>query len=171
MDIRKVGVAITIVGTFCYFTALLIPLLYSSHKVIPQENVISQPSIDVKITSFNITGYDNPVGIAWNDEFQLNYLNNGTVDVHNVTIAFYTNSPYAMHREISIFDPTPPHYCIGGVEMGKSYPLDVIRAGETKVFCGEIWNSILDAAKIRGYAFLVIIKSNDTVLDQAMTIL
>lgn len=123
--------------------------------------------INVTITGFNLTGYNNPVGVVWNDVFVLNYTNNGLIDVSNVTITFTTDSPYQMKRELSVFNSTYPHYYISSLTMGQSYPLGVIKAGDYKEFHGEVWNNLDDSAKMGGSIFFVTLKSNGTVLDQA----
>ncbi len=123
--------------------------------------------INVTITSFNLTGYNNPVGVVWNDVFVLNYTNNGLTDVNNVTITFTTDSPYQIKRELSVFNSTYPHYYISALTMDESYTLGVIKAGDYEEFHGEVWNNLVDIAKMGGYNFFATLKSNDTVLDQA----
>ena len=133
---------------------------------ISNSNLSVEP-VNVTITSFNLTGYNNPVGVVWNDVFALNYTNNGLTNVNNVTITFTTNSPYQIKRELSVFNSTYPHYYISPLTMGESYPLGMITAGEHKEFHGEVWNNLKDAAKMGGYAFFANLKSNNTILDQA----
>jgi hypothetical protein len=151
--IAIIGFAILTVGILVYLG------INSSNQSVEPANVT--------ITSFNLTGYNNPVGVVWNDAFVLNYTNNGLTDVNNVTIAFTTNSPYQIKRELSVFDSAYPHYYISALTMGESYLLGVIKAGEYKEFHGEVWNNLEDAAKMGGYAFFATLKSNDTILDQA----
>ncbi len=126
------------------------------------------PKINVKITSFNYTGHNNPVGIAWNSVFVLDYLNNGTIDVDNVTLTITTNSTYELDRTIEVFNSTHPHYYIESFKIGEPYPLGLIKAGEEKQFHGDICNDLTDIAKIWGFAIVATLKSNGTVLDQAI---
>ncbi|NLF87919.1 hypothetical protein GX563_03760 [Candidatus Bathyarchaeota archaeon] len=127
--------------------------------------------VNVTITSFNLTGYGNPVGVVWNDEFALNYTNSGLTDANNVSITFSTNSPFQIKREISVFDPNYPHYYIDSLTMGQAYPLGTIKAGGYKEFHGEIWNNLDDSAKMGGYTVYVTLKSKDMILDQAQLLI
>jgi hypothetical protein len=130
-------------------------------------NESAKPIINVKVTSFNLTGYDNPVGVVWNDKFLLTYANNGTTDVYNTTINFSTNSPFEMNRTIGFFDSAWPHYYVGEFLMGTEYPLGAISVNETKEFIGYISNFLGDSSKVHGFAFTATLKSNETLLDQA----
>jgi hypothetical protein len=120
--------------------------------------------INVTINSFNLTGYYNPVGVVWNDKFNLTYTNNGTTDVYNTTITFSTNSTYEINRTIVHFALAPEDY--GEFMMGTEYPLGVIKTNETKEFSGCIWNYLGDSSKVHGFAFTATLKSNETLLDQ-----
>jgi len=51
--------------------------------------------------------------------------------------------------------------------MGAPHSVGSIKAGEEKHFDGEIENDLADSKLIRGFAFTVTLKSNDTVLDTA----
>lgn len=126
---------------------------------------------NVTIDSFNHTGYNSPVGVAWNYGFTLNYTNRGLTDAQNVTLTFNTESPYQIERELSVFGSAPPHNYVETVLMGEPYSLGDIKAGETKEFVGEIWNTVADGAKIRGYAFSATLESNNVVLDRATIII
>lgn len=148
----------------CLAVLMLGVIIYLSNNISSQN---SRVAINVKITSFNITGYSNPVGIVWNDQFVLTYFNNETIDVCNTTITFSTNSSFQMRREIGVFDSVPPHNYVGGFMMNEPYPLGNIRANETKEFHGCIWNNLLDSAKVHGASFTATLQSNDTILDQA----
>jgi hypothetical protein len=144
-------------------TAIVVGVLfYLSYNTL-SPNIVP----NVTITNFNLTGYDNPVGVVWNDMFLLTYVNNGTTDIDNTTITFATNSTFEMSREIGVFDSVPPHNYIGRFMMRESYPLGIIKANETKDFHGCIWNVLGDTAKVHGSSFTAVLKSNDTLLDQA----
>ena len=132
-----------------------------------KSNQSTEPIINITITSFNLTGYDNPVGVVWNDMFLLTYVNNGTTDIDNTTITFTTNSTFEKSREIGVFDSAPPHNYIGDFMMGEPYQLGIIKSNETKEFHGCIWNNLVDTAKVHGSSFTSTLKSNDTLLDQA----
>ena len=128
----------------------------------------AKPIINVTVTSFNLTGYYNPVGVVWIDMFLLTYANNGTTDVDNITITFSTNSTFEMSREIDVFEPAPNvNNSIRSFVMGEPYSLGTIKANETKEFVGGIWNYLGDSSKVHGFAFTATLKSNDTFLDQA----
>jgi len=170
----------TAIMMIAMFVTILVGLVYFQYEINNLNNPNSstdeqnaraqnttQVNIDVKITDFHLTGYNNPVGVVWNSAFVLKYLNNGKTDVSNVTITFDINSTYNMDREIEVFNSTHPHYYIASFAMGESYPLGIIKAGEAKEFYGDICNNLDDSAKIRGFTFMVILKSNDTILDQA----
>jgi hypothetical protein len=127
----------------------------------------AKPKINVAVTSFNLTGYYNPVGVVWNDMFLLTYSNNGTTDVDNTTITFSTNSTFEMSREIDVFEPAPnANNSIRSFAMVEPYSLGTIKANETKEFHGCIWNYLGDSSKVHGFAFTAILKSNETFLDQ-----
>jgi hypothetical protein len=151
---------ITIVAVTLSVAILIIGLsIYLENKSSPS----AKPIINVTVTSFNLTGYYNPVGVVWDDMFNLTYTNNGTTDVDNTTITFSTNSTYEMNRTIVVF--APQEY--GEFMMGTEIPLGVIKANETKEFIGGIWNYLGDSSKVHGFAFTATLKSNDTLLDQA----
>ena len=130
-------------------------------------NPLEESPIKITITSFNLTGYFNPVGVVWNDMFNLTYANTGPVNVDNLTITFATNSTYEMDRKIGLFYSEPPQGYNGEFPMGTQYPLGAVNANETKEFIGCIWNSLGDTSKVHGYAFTATLKSNGTFLDQA----
>ena len=128
----------------------------------------AKPIVNVTITSFNLTGYYNPVGVVWIDMFNLTYTNNGTTNVDNITITFTTNSTFEISREIDVFEPAPnQNNTIRSFVMGEPYSLGNIKANETKEFIGGIWNYLGDSSKVHGFAFTATLKSNDTFLDQA----
>jgi hypothetical protein len=98
--------------------------------------------------------------------FFLNYVNNGTTDADNVTLTFSTNSTVNMERiEIGVFNSTLPHYYIDSMVMGEPYPLGTIKVGEEKEFIGTFMGNNFD---IHGFVLVATLKSNDTVLDQAV---
>jgi hypothetical protein len=148
------GVAILIIGLSIYLDNT--------------PNPSAKPITDVTVTSFNLNGYYNPVGVVWIDMFNLTYTNNGTTDVDNITITFTTNSTSEISREIEVFDPVPnQNNTIRSFAMGEPYSLGNLKADETKEFIGGIWNYLGDSSKVHGFAFTAILKSNDTFLDQA----
>jgi hypothetical protein len=123
---------------------------------------------NVTVTSFNLNGYYNPVGVVWIDMFNLSYTNNGKIDVDNITINFTTNSTFEISREIAVFEPAPnQNNTVRSFVMGDPYSLGNIKANETKEFIGGIWNYLGDSSKVHGFAFNATLKSNDTFLDQA----
>ena len=147
---------------------LIIGIVVSLNSNLPNSNPPNNTlKVNVKITSFNFTGHNNPVGTVWNTAFVLNYLNNGTIDVDNVTITFTTNSTYELDRKIEVFNSSHPHYYVESFRMGEPYLLGSVRAGEEKEFYGDILNDLTDSAKIWGFAIVATLKSNDTFLDQA----
>ena len=156
---RKLAIIASMVVAVILITVMLVYLSSNS----PKETV----KANVKITSFNYTGHSNPGGIRWDSMFVLEYLNNGTIDVHNVTITLNTNSTYELDREVWVYTLSQGYF-IGSFEMGKPYSLGSIEAGETKLFRGGICNDLTDRAKIWGFATTATIKSNGTVLDQAI---
>lgn len=157
---RKLAIIVSIVVVVILITVILVFLSSNS----PKETL----KADVKINSFNYTGSSNPGGIRWDSCFVLDYLNNGTIDVYNVTITFTTNSTYKLDREIEVYTLSRPHYIIGGFKMGEPYALGSIKSGEAKQFCGGICNDLTDRAKIWGFATTATLKSNNTILDQAI---
>jgi uncharacterized protein YxeA len=70
------------------FVTILVGLVYYQYEInlknpntsTDEQNArtqnTTQVNIDVKITDFDLTGYNNPVGVVWNSVFVLNYLNN-----------------------------------------------------------------------------------------------
>jgi hypothetical protein len=127
----------------------------------------AESSLNVSVTGFNLTGYYNPVGVVWNDMFNLTCTNNGSADVDNLTVTFSTNSTFEMDREIDIFGPTPPQGYSGEYKMGADIPLGAINANETKEVAGCIWNYLGDSSKVHGFAFTATLKSNGTLLAQS----
>ena len=157
---RKLAIITSMGVAFILITGMLVPL--SSY---PQKETLKA---NVMITSFNYAGYSNPVGIRWDEIFVLDYLNNGTTDVDNLTITFTTNSTYELDREIEVYTLSKPPYVIGLFKMGEPYPLGSIKAGEAKQFRGAICNSLTDRAKIWGFATTATLKSNDTIIDKTI---
>ena len=142
-------------------------IVYSSFGNNPSKPNNNVKIIDVKITSFNITGYNNPVSVVWSPSFTLNYTNFETMRVDNLTLTFTTNSTYEMEREIHIFSPMPPHYYIAGSTMGQPIALESLNGGETKTFYGEVWNSLDDSSKLHGFAIIAALKWQDIILDKS----
>ncbi len=126
----------------------------------------SSPIINAKINNFTLTGIDNPVGLVWNTEFSLGIFNNGTIDAENLTIIFSSNSTYNLERDISLFNST--RYYLKDIKMTETYAIGTIKVGETKQVDGEIWNNLLDDAKIRGFVFIATLKIDDKVIDEAV---
>lgn len=157
---RKLAIIASMVVAVILITVILVYLSSTS----PKETI----KANVKITSFNYTGSSNTGGIRWDRMFVLDYLNKGTNDVHNLTITLTTNSTYELAREVWVYTLSKPHYFIGSFEMGESYPLGSIKTGEEKRLYGGICNDLTDRAKIWGFATTATLKSNDTVLDQAI---
>lgn len=137
---RKLAISLIVVAVIL-ITGILV---YLSSSNFPKGTI----KANVKITSFNYTGSSNPGGIRWDSCFVLDYLNNGTVDVDNLTIIFTTNSTYELDREIWVYTLSRPHYLIGSFKMGEPYSLGSIKAGEAKQFSGGICNYLTDRAKI-----------------------
>ena len=135
---RKLAIIASMVVAVILITVILVYLSSNSPKETLKANV--------KITSFNYTGSSNPGGIRWDSCFVLEYLNNGTIDVHNVTITLTTNSTYELDREVWVYTLSKPHYFIGSFEMGKPYSLGSIKAGEEKRLYGGICNDLTDRA-------------------------
>jgi hypothetical protein len=142
-------------------------LVYSQTSGNSSANNPPKLNIDVRITVYNITGYNNPVGVVWNPNFVLNYTNFGKVEVDNLTLTFTTNSTYQMEREISVFDPIPPHYYVSGGTMGQPISIESVKGGETKAFYGEVWNNLDDSSRLHGFAIIATLKYDNTILDQA----
>jgi hypothetical protein len=161
---RLALVAVTV--TLCVAVLLIGLSIYLENTPSPsaKPNII----VNVTVTSFNLTGYYNPVGVVWIDMFNLTYVNNGITDADNITITFTTNSTFEISREIDVFEPAPnQNNTIRSFVMGEPYSLGNIKANETKEFIGGIWNYLGDSSKVHGFAFTVTLKSNDTFLDQA----
>jgi hypothetical protein len=159
----------TVISTICVsiLIAGIAVLVYSQTSSNSSANNPPKPNIDVRITSYNITGYNNPVGVVWNPNFVLNYTNFGTVEADNLTLTFTTNSTYQMEREISVFDPIPPHYYVSGGTMGQPIAIESVKDGETKAFYGEVWNNLDDSSRLRGFAIIATLKYKNTILDRA----
>ena len=126
-----------------------------------------QPIINVTITHFNFTGLvNNPVGVVWCPFFMLNYTNFGTIS---------TNSTYKMgiggitggtvYNET--FVPNGRVHVIGYYNMEEPYFLGNIAVGETKQFHGDIYDS-LSNSRLAGFTIFATLRSNGTVLDQAI---
>ena len=156
---RKLAIIASMVVAVILITVILVYLSSNSPKETLKANV--------KITSFNYTGSSNPGGIRWDSMFILEYLNNDTIDVHNVTITLTTNSTYELAREVWVYTLSKGYF-IGSFEMGKPYALGSIKAGEAKQFRGGICNDLTDRAKIWGFATTATLKSNNAILDQAI---
>ena len=104
--------------TLCVAILIIGLSIYLDNKPSPS----AKPIINVTVTSFNLTGYYNPVGVVWNDMFLLTYANNGTTNIDNTTITFSTNSTFEMSREIDVFEPAPNlNNSIRSFVMGEPY--------------------------------------------------
>jgi hypothetical protein len=152
---------IAVVVTLCIAVLVVGVSIYLGNTHSPS----TKPSINVTITSFNLTGYFNPVGVVWIDMFNLTYANNGPTNADNITITFSTNSTYEMNRTIDVFHSKSLNYT-GEFSMGTPWFLGDIKTNETKELIGGIWNYLGDSSKVHGFAFTATLKSNDTLLDQ-----
>lgn len=161
--------AVLIISTVC--VSLLIVgitvMVFSYFDNNPSKPNVDAKMIDVKITSFSLTGYNNRVGVVWNPSFALNYTNFEDSRVDNLTLTFTTNSTYEMEREISIFSPIPPHYYIAGSTMEQPIALESLNGEETKTFYGEVWNSLDDSSKLHGFAIIATLKWQDVILEKS----
>jgi hypothetical protein len=157
---------VSIISAVC-ISFIMVGVAVIGYSYMVNNNNPFKPKIDARITSFKITGYNNPVGVVWNPNFVLNYTNFGSELIENLTLTFTTNSTYQMERELSIFDPVPPHYYVAGSTMGQPIVVESLKAGETKVFYGEVWNNLEDSSKLSGFAIIATLKFQDMILDQA----
>ena len=156
---------VAVAVTLCVAILLIGLSIYLENT--PSPSAKPNIKVNVTITSFNLTGYYNPVGVLWIDMFNLTYVNNGITDVDNITITFTTNSSFEMSREIDVFEPAPNvNNFIRSFMMGEPYSLGNIKANETREFIGGIWNYLGDSSKVHGFVFTATLKSNGTFLDQ-----
>jgi hypothetical protein len=166
-------------GKVILFAGACIAILIIAIVVALSNNVLNsnaptpapQLVLSVKVTSFNYTGGFGPAGVnIWYTYF-LYYENNGTIDANNITLTLNTNSTENTLKT-SVYNVTPPHYYIGLMTLGEPYPLGLIKVGEEKGFCGgfEGGGSIEGNAdfNIHGFVLIATLKSNETVLDQAV---
>ena len=102
MDKKKLAV-ITIIVSIAILIIGAISFSNNNNSNDINPSSIPQPSVKVKITYFDLNGYDNPVGIIWNVKFIVRILNNGTTEAKNMTLTFNTNSTYIMDRQVAIF--------------------------------------------------------------------
>lgn len=130
-----------------------------------------QPSLSVKITSFNYTVGFGPVGANFWYTYYLYTVNNGTTDVSNVTLTLSTNSTQNTVKTF-VYNVTLPHYMIGLMTLGESYPFGIIKVGEEKGFCGGFEENGSSLGNIdftaHGFVLIATLKSNEIVLDQAV---
>ena len=143
--------------------------LKSNNNTIPDQATPTVPPIpNVKITNFIYLGnwHGTTLG-GLLDLFSLSYTNLGTIDVEDLTVTLNTSKTIAKDK-----DPTPtpipgynPYYFLDEIINGETYPLESLRAGETKTF----EKSYLDVGflLVEPFALTVTLKSNDTILDQA----
>ncbi len=68
---------------------------------------------------------------------------------------------------IEVYTVTLPHYFIDTVTTGQPYPLGSIKAGAEGEFCGGFAPWDMDF-NIHGFVLIATLKSNETVLDQAV---
>jgi hypothetical protein len=158
-------VAMLIVGVLL---SLNYATLKSNDAILDRATPTIPPIPNVKITNFIYLGnwHGTTLG-GLLDLFSLSYTNLGTIDVENLTVTLNTSKTNAKDK-----DPTPtpipgynPYYFLDEIINGETYPLESLRAGETKTF----EKSYLDKGflLVEPFSLTVTLKSNDTILDQA----
>lgn len=125
------------------------------------------PTPNVKITSFIYLGnwHGTTLG-GMLDLFSLNYTNLGMTEVENLTLMLNTSKTNEKDTDQQSPTPTPiynPYYFLDEIINGETYPLENLKAGETKTF----EKSYLDVGflVIEPFALTATLKSNDRILD------
>jgi hypothetical protein len=102
------------------------------------------------------------------DLFSLNYTNCGMVDIENLTVTLNTTKtdenytdPY--HHTTPEYDP---YRFLDEVINGETYPLESLKAGETKTFEKTYF---MDSGflLVQPFALTITLKSNNATIDQA----
>jgi hypothetical protein len=154
------------------FTVAIISLSHNNSKnntPMPTSTPSQTPSptSNVKITNFIClsTWHGTALGAAL-DLFSLSYTNLGNTDVKNLIVTLNTSKTNEKDA-----DPTPnprydPNDFLDEYINGTTYPLESLKAGETKTF--EKTYFMFGAYKyVEPFALTATLKLNDTILDQA----
>jgi len=171
MNKFRLAAIITVITIVLVF-ALILSSLYGNNQTSNSQTPTPtlKPITNVHITNFHFTNFFPAEGLSWHAGFVIEITNNETERVDNLTLTFVSESPYNMTRTIRFFNNTYPSDQ-GYVEMGQPWFLSPLQQGETKVLHGAALDNMDDSNKIRGYALNVTLRIDDTVLDQATTMI
>lgn len=142
--------------------------LKSNEAILDQATVTIPPRPKVKITNFICLDihHNTPLGLFL-DLFSLSYTNHGITDVENLTVTLSTSK--VNKTDTGSPQPTPnPYYenrPFYEYINGETYPLESLKAGETKTFEKSYW--ISESFLVEPFNLTVTLKSNGTILDQA----
>jgi hypothetical protein len=143
--------------------------LKTNEVTLDQATTTIPPIPNIKITSFVCLGiwYYTALGGKL-DLFSLNYTNLGTTDVKGLTVTLNTsktNENYTdPHHDTSNPDDNR-YYFLDEIINGEKYPLESLKAKETKTFERSYFD--VGLLLIEPFSLTATLKSNDTILDQA----
>ena len=149
--------------------ASLTATLKSNQAILDQATVTIPPIPNVKITNFVFLGIWHGTRLGGLlDLFSLSYTNLGNTDVKDLSVTLNTSKTNEKDTDPKTPIPTPsynPYRFLDETINGETYPLENLKAGETKTFK----RSYLDVGflLIEPFTLTATIKSNNTILDQA----
>jgi hypothetical protein len=152
---------------------LITGILYYNATYNPNNGTLDQatptPKPDVKITNFTCLGVWHGTTLGpMLDLFSLNYTNNGMIDIQNLTLTLNTNKTDENYTDPNHHTTSEynPYRFLDEVINGETYPLENLKAGQTKSFEKTYF---MDSGflLVQPFALTVTLKSNNTVLDQA----
>jgi hypothetical protein len=143
--------------------------LKTNEVTLDQATTTIPPIPNAKITNFICLGiWHNTALGPMLDLFSLNYTNLGTTDVKGLTVTLNTsktNENYTdPHHDTSNPDDNR-YYFLDEIINGEKYPLESLKAKETKTFERSYFD--VGLLLIEPFSLTATLKSNDTILDQA----
>jgi hypothetical protein len=149
------------------YAPFLTATLKSNEAILDQVTVTIPPIPNVKITNFVCLGtwHGTRLGGAL-DLFSLSYTDLGNTNVESLTITLNTSKPNEANTASTRDPGYNPKVFLDEYINGKTYPLEILNAGETKTFEKTYfeWGAY---NSVEPFALTATLKSNDTILDQA----
>jgi hypothetical protein len=143
--------------------------LKTNEVTLDQATTTIPPIPNAKITNFVCLGiWHGTAAGGLLDLFSLNYTNLGTTDVKGLTVTLNTSKTdenYTDPRHNTSNPNYNPYYFLDEIINGEKYPLESLKAKETKTFERSYFD--VGFLLILPFELTATLKSNDTILDQA----
>lgn len=151
------------------YTPLLTATL-KSNVILDQATVTIPPIPNVKITNLVYTGVFHGTKLGpMLDLFSLSYTNLGMTDVKDLYVTLNTSKTTENYKDPYNRTSTPnydPYDFLDETINGKNYPLESLKAKETKTF-EKTYSLQGGFLLVQPFALTITLKSNDIILDKS----